>query len=176
MKLNRRNKLLIFGVIITLYICYAFAFSNTYRYYKEYMSQKELVANNLNSPKVLQQLMVKEKQLDALLGQYSSATEDSFQNELLKNLSELSRKHDLQIVDFREPHVFEEKNVVLSSYVFSVQGSFNGTMLMLNSIENNPALGSVEHVAFIKKRNYKTNTDHLVAEIILQKSENGKTK
>jgi hypothetical protein len=174
MKLNRKNKLLIFGVLVTLYICYAFAFSNTYTYYKEFESQKELVSSNLNTPEVLAQLVQKEKQLDTLLSQYNAASGNSFQNELLKNLSGLSQKHNLQITDFREPHADTEKEVICYTYVFSVQGSFNGIMLMANSIENNPALGSIEHIAFEKRKNYKNNTDYLVAEVILQKNENVK--
>jgi len=171
MKLSKKNKLLVAGFIFTLYICYAFAIANTLGYYKEYSSQKELTENNVSSPATLKALVQKEKQLNNLLSKYNSADGDSFQNELLKHLSRLSKKNGLKIIGFKEPHVYPEKELKITSYSFSLEGSFNGILLLVNSIENNPSLGKVIHIAFVKKRNYKTNSDYLTAEIILQKTE-----
>lgn len=171
MKLNRKNRMLLLGFIVTLYICYTFAFSNTVDYYRHYQSQKELAANNLNDFGLLQQLIQKERQLDSLLEQYTMATGSSFQNELLNRLTHFSNAHNLKIIDFKEPHIFTENNLKTSSYIFTLEGSFNGILLLINSIENDPSLGSVQHIFFIKRRNYKNNSDYLRAEIVLQKSE-----
>ena len=171
MKLNRKNKLLLLGICLVLYLCYAFAISKTIAYYKEYSSQKQLLSNNFNNPAITQSLLLKEKQLNDLLGQYSASTGDFFQNELLKQLSHLSDKNNLKIIDFKEPHVFVEKDLKTLSYTFSLEGSFNGILLLLNSVENNPSLGNIKHLSFIKKRNYKNNTDYLTVDVILQKSE-----
>ena len=171
MKLDRKNKILVFGFMATLYLCYAFAFSNTFIYYNEYQKQKELAESNLSDPALLEKLLQRERQLDTYLIRYSTAAGKTFQNELLKNLSVLSRKNKLKIVDFREPHAFAENGVKTTSYLFSLQGSFNGILLLMNSVENNPSLGIVKHISFIKKKDYKTNTDYLTAEIVLQKNE-----
>ena len=171
MKLNRKNKILIFGFFITLYLCYAFAFSNTIEYYHQYKSQKELIDANLNDPAIMQQLIAKEKQLTKILGQYSTADKESFQNDLLKQLSVLSNKYNIKIVDFKEPHVYTDKNIKSYSYSFSLEGSFNGMLLLVNNLENNASLGYIKHISFIKKKNYKTNSDYLTGEIILQKNQ-----
>jgi len=163
--------MLLLGLAIALYLCYAFAFSKTLNYYHQYTDQKEVAANNFNDPAVLQQLMLKEKQLNKVLQHYSINTDASFQNELLKQLSILSGKYNLKITDFKEPHVFTDKGIKTSSYIFSVEGSFNGILLLINTIENKLALGNIKHISFLKKKNFKTNTDYLVAEVILQKSE-----
>lgn len=176
MKLNRKNKLLVIGFFLSLYVCYVFAFSNTFDYYKEYQSQKEIANNNVNNPVVLQKLIQKEKQLNDLLNQYNTVTGNSFQNELLKQLTFLSKQNALRIIDFKEPHVITEKGIKTSSYIFSLEGSFNGMLLLINNIENNPSFGYVKHIMFTKKRNYKTNTDYLISEIVLQKSESIKNK
>ena len=101
--------------------------------------------------------------------------DESFQNELLKQLTNLSIKNNLKIVDFKEPHISFDDKVQTLSYIFSLEGSFNGILLSINSIENNPSLGSVEHISFIKKKDYKKNTDYLVAEVILQRTKSVET-
>jgi len=174
MKLNQKNKVLIFGFALALYLCYAFAFSNTLDYYNKYSTQKELIASNINDPAVLQQLIAKEQQFDKILSQYTITASVSFQNELLKKLTQASNKYELKIIDFKEPHLFIEKDIKTYSYIFALEGSFNGMLLLLNNIENNTSLGYIKHITFTKKRNYKTNADYLVAEVILQKNESVK--
>lgn len=176
MKLNRRNKMLLAGAVLALYISYEFAFANTLEYYSSYTSQKEITTGELNDSGYLKKLVLKEKMLNEALSQYTGVTDASFQNELLKQLSVLAAGNSLKIIDFKEPHVSTEKDMRISSYVFSLEGSFNGILLLINKLENNPSLGYIKNVAFIKKKNYKTNTHYLTAEVILQKSESVRNK
>jgi hypothetical protein len=170
MNLNRKNKFLIFGFLTSLYICYAFAISNTIRYYEEYHSKNTMITDNISSPKLVFQLRKKEKQLDLFLSQYNITTSESFQNDLLRQLNTYSDLYHLKIIDFKEPHVIVDKGSSTTSYIFSLEGSFNGCLDLLNKIENNPSLGSVEHLNFTKKKNYKTNVEQLFVEIILKKN------
>ncbi|KDN55713.1 hypothetical protein [Flavobacterium seoulense] len=170
MKLNKKNKFLLFGFAFALYICYAFAISNTIKYYKEYHSKEELITDNSSSPKLAYQLHQKENQLDELLSQYNITTSESFQNDLLKQLNNFCNIHHLKVIDFKEPHIVTDKGFVNSSYIFSLEGSYNGCLSLLNKIENSPNLGSIKHLNFIKKKNFKTNVDQLFVEVILQKN------
>jgi len=175
MKLNKKNKLLITSLIVSLYICYNFAVAKTIVYYRQVKENTDLLASNNNTTGMLQQLVTKEKELNSLLGQYATAGTISYQNELLRKLTVLSRQNSLRIIDFQEPHTIQEKDMEISSYVFSLEGNFNGILLLINSLENNPSYGIVKHSGFIKKRNYKTNTDYLTAQVILQKNETKKS-
>lgn len=170
MKLNRKNKLLLLGFLVALYICYSFAISNTITYYKEYRSKSEMIIDNNNTPKLANQLCQKEKQLDVLLSRYNITASESFQNDLLKQLTAYSDSYHLKIIDFKEPHVISEKGFTATSYIFSLEGSFNGCLALINKMENNPTLGSIKHLTFTKKRNYKTNVDQLFVEVIMQKN------
>ncbi|MFV5701710.1 hypothetical protein ACM55F_07535 [Flavobacterium sp. XS2P12] len=170
MKLNRKNKMLLLGFLLALYICYTFAISNTITYYKEYHSKNAMITDNTGSPKLAYQLLQKEKQLDLLLSGYNITASESFQNDLLKQLNTYSDSYHLKIIDFKESHVIVEKGFVTTSYIFSLEGSFNGCLALLNKVENNPSLGSIKHLNFTKKRNYKTNMDQLFVEVILQKN------
>lgn len=168
MTLNRKNKLLLFGFLVALYICYSFAISNTISYYKEYHSKNEMITDKTSLPKLAHQLRQKEKQLDQMLSHYNITTSESFQNDLLKQLNTYSDSYHLKIIDFKEPHSISEKGILTASYIFSLEGSFNGCLALLNKVENNPSLGSIKHLNFTKKRNYKTNVDQLFVEVILQ--------
>lgn len=174
MKLNRKNKFLLLGFVAAFYICYRFAIANTVHYYQEYTSKKELVTTGYNTPELAVQLHQKEKQLDELLSKYNISPSESFQNDLLKQLNFYSAKYSLKITDFKEPHIITENGFITSSYVFSLKGSFNGCLALLNKIENNPSLGTIKHIDFEKKRNYKSNSDELFVEVILQKSRGAK--
>jgi hypothetical protein len=170
MRLNRKNKLLLLGFLMCLIICYVFAISNTITYYKEYYSQKELLTDDDSNTKLVQQLQQKEKQLDLLLLKYDISTSEFFQNDLLKQLNSYSDIYNLKITDFKEPHILSEKEFVATSYIFSLEGSFNGCLALISEIENNPTLGSIKHLNFTKKRNYKNNVDQLFVEVILIKN------
>ena len=63
MRFNRKNKGLLLGFLLALYICYSFAISNTINYYKEYHSKSEMITENSHTPKLVHQLNQKEKQL-----------------------------------------------------------------------------------------------------------------
>jgi hypothetical protein len=172
MRLNRKNKILLFGFFIALYICYAFAISNTITFYQEYQSKNELIASNSDFPKWEHQLLLKEKQLDLALAQYSISDTESFQNKLLKQLNIYGNTYHLKIIDFKEPLIISEKGLTSASYIFSLKGSFTGCLSLLNKIENNPSFGSIKHLNFAKKRDYKTNTDYLIVEVIIQQNRN----
>lgn len=169
MLLNKKNKLLLLSFFLALYICYCFAFSNTIGYYKEYKAKSESLSNLNNTATDLPQLQLKEKQLDLLLSKNKLSRNDSFQNELLKNISSNAHKYQLKIIDFKEPHSFTENNQTIVSYPFTLQGTYNGTIALLNSMENNSTFGTIKYLNFIKKKNYKTAIDELFAEIIIQK-------
>lgn len=173
MRLNRKNKLLLLGFLVALYICYSFAISNTITYYKEYHSKSEMITDNNNTPKLAHQLRLKEKQLDVVLSRYNITASESFQNDLLKQLTAYGDTYHLKIIDFKEPHIVTEKGFTATSYIFSLEGSFNGCLALLNKMENNPTLGSIKHLTFTKKRNYKTNVDQLFVEVIMQKNKGG---
>lgn len=168
MKLNRKNKLLLLGFIVIIYFCYNFAISKTIYYYKQYKSQQEMFSNTISSPKILAQLLLKEKQIDKITSQ-NNVQSTSFQNELLKELSNYCDAYQLKIVNFQEPHMYTEKETTTTSYSFSIEGSFNRVIMLLNKMENKQNLGIIKHVNSVKKTNFKTNQDYLVTTIIIQK-------
>ncbi|CAD0005759.1 general secretion pathway protein [Flavobacterium salmonis] len=171
MRLNNKNKLLIVGFLLVLYLCYSFAISNTINYYKEYKNKQEEITADSNMPKLLKQLIQKEKQLDHILANYDINVSESFQNDLLRQLTSYGDNYQLKIVDFQQPHIISQKGFTTTSYIFSLEGSFNGCLALLNNIENNRSMGNIKYLNFIKTRNFKTNIDQLTVEVIIEKKQ-----
>lgn len=169
MKLNNKNKLLVIGFILGVYVCYVLAISNTIAYYNEYATKKEIIASNNYSPELANQLLAKEKQLDKLLQKYKIASSESIQNILLKQLNGYANAYNLKVIDFQEPHIFIENNETTSSYIFSLKGSYNGCLAAINKLEISNNLGFIKHLNFNKKLNYKSNSNELIVEVILQR-------
>lgn len=169
MRLNKKNKGLLLGLLFALYISYAFAVSNTMEYYKEYKAKQEVLSSEKNIPQLVNQLIQKEKQLDQVVSHSDSSASQSFQNNLLRQLNVYSESYSLKIIDFRQPHTALEKGVTTSSYIFTLEGTFNGCLAVINKIENNPVMGNIQHLNFKKTKNYKTNTEELKVEVMMQK-------
>ncbi len=171
MRLNRKNKLLVLGFFVGLYLCYSFAISKTFQYKIQYQSNLEIEKGNYDNPRLLALLKSKENQIDKLLLENNSSY-SNFQNELLKQISEYSDIHKLKIVDFKMPHQFTENNSTILSYMFSVEGGFNNAITVLNKIENSRNLGRIRHVSTQKKTNFKTNSEYLVTTVVIEKVNN----
>lgn len=169
MKVNKKNKILFLVFFATLYFCYTFAISNTLDNYFVYKKNISMLTNDYDNPQMVFQLKQKEIQLNELLLKYNVTTSESLQNDLLKQLNFYSSTYHLKIIDFKEPHLIISNDFTNTSYIFSLEGSFNDCLALLNKIENNPTFGSIKHLNFIKKRNYKNNVDQLFVEVILMK-------
>ena len=171
MKLNRKNKLLIGGFVLTLYLCYAFAFSSTLEWRQKYLTLSELEKNGSVGQEQLKLLIAREKQLDRALQEFALPEGSSYQGVLLKKLSAEGRQLNVKVIDFREPHRFKSGASLQFNYFFTLQGSFNSMLQLINRIEADPSFGIVKHLKFEKKKNYRNNTFYLIADVVIQKSE-----
>jgi predicted lipase len=171
MKLNKKNKLLLVGLVLVLIACYRFAFFQTFTYRNVYIKQVTELRENSDMSVQLSMLKRKFEELEQQINQFSNIDTLSFQNELLKNISRFADKKGLTIKEFKEPHVTKSKGIKITSYKFMLEGGFNPTLQLINDLENNTRLGFVKHIYFQKKMNYKNNIPYLTTEIILQRNE-----
>ncbi|WP_146185055.1 general secretion pathway protein [Flavobacterium pallidum] len=155
--------------LLMLYISYEFSFANTIVNYRHYQENKKVIENDSYDPRLIKQLSIKEKQIDSWIADNNVAA-PSFQNLLLRELNEYCDGLGLKIVDFQEPHEVIKKNIKTSSYIFSIEGSFNKALAFINKIENRNDLGVVKHLGSIKKTDYNSNRDFLISTIIIQKT------
>ncbi|WP_046758575.1 hypothetical protein [Kordia jejudonensis] len=162
-----KNRLLVGGFIVLLFICYKFAVANTIALKQEYdkLSTQEALFNNI--PKQIAILKKKEQYYDSLLTAYKIGG-TSIQNNILNTVTSFSNKHNLKITSFSEPHTILEKSLRTNTYTFTVQGHFNSILQLIYTLEQKTKYGEVISVSYEKKKNYRTGTSYLQATILLQ--------
>lgn len=172
MSLKQKNIALLVGLILVFFICYKIPIKQTSvakKEYKELLKQEQLFAN---VPQQLARLNKEQLYLDSVLTKYQFATDKSFQSNLLVAITSFSKEHKLKVVTFEEPHYFKREAVTLTTFSFSVSGSFNNTLSLLHELEQIKKLGIIHSVNFEKKKNYRTNKDYLETNFLLQRIEN----
>ncbi|QLE02037.1 hypothetical protein HX109_10905 [Galbibacter sp. BG1] len=167
MKGKTKNIILLLGFLITCFICYRFAISNTLEAYTTYkkLEQENLLFKNI--PK--QQVMLKKQNvyLDSLLNKYQIGG-TSIQNNLLKNLNTNSDSLGLKLVEFEKAHVFEKKQLTINSHIFTLEGSYGDLLKLIYNLEQRTKFGEVVHVGLEKKKDLRTREERLEGNIIVQ--------
>jgi len=162
-----KNRLLVGGFIILIFLCYKFAFANTLALKSEYATLTKEQKIFENTPKQIALLKKKEQYYDSLLTKYKIGG-TSLQNNLLNTVTTFAKANDLKVVDFLEPHIFSEKSLTINSYSFTVEGHFNTILQLIYTLEQRTKYGEVISVSYEKKKNYRTGKSYLQAKIVLQ--------
>ena len=172
MKLNRKNKILLIFAILSLIIVYKLAISKTLHYYNSYSDLNEKLLELKNSGNQENILISKNKALDEILNKLNYYNMgNNQQNNLLKLIDQKTSQNNLKIVAFNEPQILIDNKSKITRYHFSIEGNFNKTLLLLNHLENNPLIGTIKHFSTLKKRNYKTNSNFITTDIVVEKKE-----
>jgi len=162
-----KNIVLIIGFVLSLFICYQLAFSKTLelKKQKEKLQQEEAIFKNI--PKQLSLLKQKENYYDSILTKYQ-LKESSLQNNLLKTLNQYAEANKLNIINFIEPHQYEQNNLLIKSYSFTIQGDYNSILKLIYHLEQKTRFGEIINLHLEKKKNFKENSTYLQAEVLIQ--------
>lgn len=167
MKLNKKNKLLLGGILLMLVVSYKLAIQNTLALRQEYnthLNQKELL-NNL--PQKLSMLSQKEQHIDKQLASLNVGS-SSMQNNLLRFLNEQANQNQVKIIDFNAPHLQEVGKNTIETYIFNLEGGFPNILKTIYSLENQSGFGAISHLDYEKKKNYRTKKNFLQATVHLE--------
>ncbi|MEM9001574.1 MAG: hypothetical protein AAGB24_15030 [Bacteroidota bacterium] len=167
MKANKKNRFLIVSILIMCLVSYRFAIKKTIalgEQYRNNLAKKELVKN---LPRQLTLMTQKEQFLDAQLTKLSAGN-SSMQNNLLKFLNNEAEKNEVKIIEFNAPHIFENGDATLETHMFKVEGGYTDILKTLNTMENLTSFGSINHLGFEKKKDYRSKRTYLQAKVFLQ--------
>lgn len=167
MKNPTKNRIVVIGFVVVLILCYQLAISNTVMLRNTYhdLRKEELLFKN--TPKQLALLSQQKMYYDTLLKKHQ-IDGGSIQNNLLKNINSLSKKHHLKVVEFLEPHVIENNGMSIKTYQFTIEGGYNSLMKLVNHLEQQTVFGEIINVHFEKKTNFRTNKSYLQAQVLLK--------
>lgn len=164
---RKKNKILIVVAIISLILTYHLGITKTVSEYYRFVNLKgksKIFQNNTDQFKNLKELNI---YYDSLLID-QKWTGISLQYDLLNALTSYAPKHGIYINKFSNPYQVILEDGVLNTYSFSVRGSYNNLISLINWLEQMHNFGEIIHLSFIKKNNRKSNTDYLELEVLLQ--------
>ena len=172
MKQSTKNILLIAGFSLILAVAYQYSFSKTFEVKRELNNLRTLVKQNSGSLQNINSLEEKEKYLESVI-QENRIGYTSLQNRLLQVLNNHSKENSFKIVSFKEPHVTisqsdEEKN---TSFQFALEGEYKALEKILFILETEHNFGSLSHLSFERKKDYRMSKSFLQCSVVVQNIE-----
>jgi len=171
MNSKQKNIVLLIVIALLLFTCYSFGISKTLEERKKYKTllQQERVIEEI--PKLLSSQSKKEKYLDSVLSAMNLSS-NAIENDLLRVLNIEAQKNKIKILDFNSPHIFTKDSIgKVLTFPFTLEGSYNGILKTVYTIEQKNNFGEVVHLNFEKKKNYRTHKEFLTADVLLQSIE-----
>jgi hypothetical protein len=168
MSLKLKNRVLVIGMVLLFWLGYLFSFSKVFEARKQYrlLQKKQIYFSNVSQKLIL--LKRQNAVFDSILASKKIVSESSFQNTLLKTITVIADSSALKIISFNKPHIFKTENSMVSTYSFSLQGSFSKITELIYQLEQQSKLGEVISVQYRKKKNYRRNFYFLECTIFLQ--------
>ena len=171
MKQSTKNSLLIIGFLLAILFAYQFSFSRTLETKSRLDSLKlQIDQNKLGSQNILG-LKSKDIYLDSII-EISRNESTSLQNNLLNILNKNSQEYSFKIINFKEPHLgVTPDSTHTTSFQFTLEGKYKDLERVLYKLENEYSLGSLSHISFEKKKDYRLNKTFLQCSVIVQNVE-----
>lgn len=167
MKINRKNKLLAFGIIVLLLLSYTLAMKKTITL-KQKSNQLRYQAKQSNDlPKKLEILKDKNRYYDSIIGTMD-INDSSLQNNLIRLINTEAKKHQVKVMDFNQPHQYQTGESNEFTYRFELSGNFSNILKVVYEIEINGVFGEIVHLNFEIKKDYKTSENYLIASILIK--------
>ncbi|MEK6152019.1 hypothetical protein WIW50_02100 [Flavobacteriaceae bacterium 3-367] len=164
---STRNNISLVGIVLVLFLCYKFAIAETIALGREYNNLKNEEVLFKDIPVQLSVLKSKEQHYDSVLKKMNLGN-TSLENNLLRALNGQVEKHGLKLLDFNEPHAFQDGENQLNTFHFSLEGNFTDILSTVHTLEQKGNFGALVHLDFQTKRNYRANKNYLVATVLMQ--------
>lgn len=163
---RKKNKALVFTAMLFLVLAYMLSIKRTIAVYREanvLESQSELA---VNAPEKAAGLEKQLAGIDNLLGMQPQA--GNVQQMLLGVITGYCKERNTVLREFPKTVYHEEKDFIVETNVFTVEGSFSQLLKLVYLLEQENHIGKISSARFFIKKDPKTHTTALNATIYLQ--------
>lgn len=167
--MNQRNKniLLIVGFSLIAFLAYKYSIQKTFEVRDQLLTIRSSISEKSTNEISQQDLLLKEIFLDSIIAKSNSET--SLQNDILEGLNRHSQEYEYHIIAFKEPHNYVyEDSTEISSLQFVLEGRYDALEKILYQIENDFTFGSLAHLKFEKKKDFRLNKVFLQCDVVIQ--------
>lgn len=170
MNYNQKNIVFLIGFILLVVMAYQLSFSKTTQIKKQYINLKFQDDQFALTSKNTNYLQNQHKYYDSILTKFQVSSEISFQHNLLNKLHQFSKKNNLKIRNFEQPHIINlNKTTRQETYQFKVEGNYTSIIALIYNLEQTNKMGKIISSLFEKKKDYRTSKESLLCTILLQK-------
>ncbi len=162
-----KNIVLIIGFLLSLFICYKYAFKNTIEYRSKYSKLKSQEQLFENTPRQLTLLKQKKSHYDSILSKYQ-LDGTSIQNNLLKTINSFAKANSLKVKNFVEPHISTQNDLTVKTYQFTLEGDYDSIIKLIHQLEQQTKYGEIINLHFEKKKDFRTRRNYLLAKVLLK--------
>ena len=167
MGISTKNKMLLAGIMIMMFISYQFSIKKTIDTRREYLQLKSEYQKVNDLPKRLSVLIQKEKHYDSILSQMDIGN-TSVQNNLLRIINREAEDKNVKVMAFNKPHIDIQGQNQYYTYSFILNGNYADILKVIHPIEQKGNFGEIVHTDFQKKKDYRTRKLTLEATVFVQ--------
>lgn len=163
---RKKNKLLLLAGAMFLLLTYMLSVRNTIDACREAAGLEARSELASGAPMKAAQLKKQLEEMNSALG--VQAKQENVQQALLGMVTGYCRAENTVLREFPRSVLREEKDLLVETNVFTVEGSFAQLLKLVYHIEQENRIGKVSSLRFFSKKDPKTRTTALNATIYLQ--------
>lgn len=160
---KKKNRLLLIGALLLLWIVYAFALRNTIDARSECRTLQAKLDSSAGAPQRLTQLKDELAALDAI----TCDSGNSVHEQLLGVVTNYCGQHGLTLRDFAPPVRYRSDAWTVETHPVTVEGNYISLLQLVHRLEQEKN-GKVVSVVFHSKRDNKTQALALLVTIYVQ--------
>jgi hypothetical protein len=165
MNWKQKNKLLLAGGIVLLWIVYSFAISNTLALRRDCLVLKQQLDSASGAPSRLATLKLELQQLETVTN--SNDTSTILHERLLGIVADYCQQNNSVLRDFASPVCYRQQEWLIETHPIVVEGTFVNLLKLVHALEQEK-VGKIISVDFHSKRDNKTQALSLTATIYVQ--------
>ncbi len=154
---------------------YSFAIKRTISAYKDYKDLSAQVQLAKNAPLNAALLESKLAEMNFVLGN-QQVNEINAQQNLLGAITNFCQANNVVLREFPKTINTEEKDFLLETNVFEIEGSFSKLLKFIYLLEQKNKVGRIASVSFKTKKDYKTKSISLSATLYVQNIKNSRNE
>ena len=159
---RNRNLLLLSATAVMLLVVWRVSISRTWSAQALYQQNLELLARAQQENVQIEELEQKlERQQNSDLQLYD-------REELLAQITDFCRAHDIRVVSFTEASSISLSNHQIITNLLSLKGGYHDLVALAYMIEQEKRLATISSIQFYLEKNRKTKLDELHARFIIR--------
>lgn len=165
---KKKNKLLLAGTVLLLFIVYSFAVKKTVLLRSECKEMEATLEMAADAPVKAAMVQKKLDEMNALLGKEREEHGENTQEDLLGTVTGYCQKNNILLKEFPKALINKEKDFIVETNVFTVEGSFAKLLELVYLLEQKSKIGKVASVQFKTRTDVKTKALFLTAKVYFQ--------